>query len=55
MSEPIKTFAYIPHRHAAAYRRAGWIVTDMLLPHGVFSQLAEWPFESAPVFPSAQS
>ena len=51
MSERTTTFAYIPHRDRAAYVAAGWIVTPMRLPHGLYSSIGEWVGDGEPVFP----
>ena len=48
----IRIFVYLAHRHRAAYEAAGWAITPLRLPHGVYSVLAEWIGDGEPVFPN---
>jgi len=47
----IRTFVYIPHSQRAAFKALGWICSSLRRPHGLYSVLGEWPFDTAPVYP----
>jgi hypothetical protein len=51
----IRTFVYIPHSRRAAFKALGWICSSLRGPHGLYSVLGEWPFDTAPVFPEGGS
>ena len=46
-----RVFVYLAHSHRAAYEAAGWEITPLRLPHGIYSCLGEWVGAGAPVFP----
>jgi len=53
----IRTLVYIPRSSRAAFAELGWVCSRLRALHGRYSALllAEWPFDSAPVFPSSEA
>jgi len=53
MIAAVRMVVYIPHSRREAFSALGWIITRMMPPHGCYSCIGEWPFDSAPVYPEA--
>jgi hypothetical protein len=51
----IRTVVYLPYRHQAAYIALGWVCSPLRGPHSRYSLLAEWPFDTPPVFPQSEA
>lgn len=51
--QKIKYFRYVTFERMGAYKALGWIIHDSLAMthHGVYGDLAEWPFETDPIEP----
>lgn len=52
-SQKIKTLKFVTYDQMVSYASLGWIIHHDLMHdhHGEYGDIAEWPFETDPIFP----